>query len=182
MRKALLVLAGIVGVLAAAIAVILVLAMLKPDEMRVERSATINAPPEKVFGLIQDFHHWDQWSPWEKLDLAMQRTHSGSESGVGAVYAWNGNDKVGQGRMEIIEADAPSKVRIQLDFLKPFEAHNTSEFTLAPEADGTKVTWAMFGPNQFIAKVMQVFMDMDSMVGKDFETGLANMKAAAENQ
>lgn len=182
MRKALLVLAGIVGVLAAAIAVILVLAMLKPDEMRVERSATIDAPPERVYALIQDFHQWGQWSPWEKLDPAMQRTHSGAESGQGAVYAWEGNDKVGQGRMEILEASPPSKVSIKLEFLKPWEGQFSDEFALAPEGNGTKVTWSMHGPNAFMSKVMQVFMDMEGMVGKDFETGLANMKAAAENQ
>lgn len=182
MRKVLYVLAGIVGLFAAAIAVVLVLAMLKPDSFRVERSTTISAPPEKVFALIQDFHQWGQWSPWEKIDPEMKRTHSGAESGPGAVYAWDGNDQVGNGRMEIIEAASPSKVSIQLDFLKPFEAHNTAEFTLAPEGDGTQVTWAMFGPNLFVGKVMQVFMSMDSMMGKDFETGLANMKAAAEKE
>lgn len=180
MRKSLLVLAGVLGVFAAAIAVVLILAMLKPDSFRVERSTTISAPPEKVIALIDDFHAWESWSPWDKLDPELKRTYSGAERGQGAVYAWEGNPQVGQGRMEITEVNAPSKVSIKLDFLVPFEAHNTAEFTLAPEGDGTKVTWAMFGPNLFMGKVMQVFMSMDSMMGKDFETGLANMKSVAE--
>jgi len=114
------------------------------------------------------------------MDPAMQRTYSGPESGKGSVYEWEGNNKVGKGRMEIIDAPPPSKVAIKLDFLKPFEAHNTAEFTLVPKGDATDVTWAMHGPSPFIAKVMSVFMSMDCMVGKDFEAGLTNLKAAAE--
>ena len=169
---------GIVIVLL--IVVILGLAATKPDTFRVERSTLIQAPADRVYAQLEDFHRWSAWSPWEKLDPALKRTYSGAENGVGAVYAWEGNSKVGQGRMEIREAVPASKVEIQLDFLKPFEAHNTADFTLAPQGDSTQVTWAMTGPNNFLGKVMSVFVSMDSMVGKDFETGLANLKAAAE--
>lgn len=162
------------------IAAVLVFAATKPDSFRVERSATINAPPEAVYALINDFHNWGAWSPWEKLDPAMTRKHSGAPSGQGAVYEWEGNSDVGKGRMEITESTPPSHVLIKLDFLAPFEAHNTAEFTLQPASGGTNVVWAMYGENNFIGKIMQVFMDMDSMIGKDFETGLANMKQAAE--
>ncbi len=162
------------------IAAVLGLAATKPDRFRVERSATIKAPPEKVFALINDFHHWGQWSPWEKLDPAMKRTHSGAPSGKGAVYEWQGNSKVGAGRMEITEPTPPTKVLIKLDFIKPIEGHNMAEFTLRPQGDSTQLTWAMHGPTPFVSKLVQVFTSMDSLIGKDFETGLANLKAAAE--
>ncbi|HRC88316.1 MAG TPA: SRPBCC family protein [Thermoanaerobaculia bacterium] len=162
------------------IAAILAYAATRPDTFRVERSTTIPATPERVFGLVSDFHNWPSWSPWEKLDPAMKRSLSGAESGQGAVYAWEGNDKVGQGRMEILEATSPSKLRIQLDFLKPFESHNSTEFTFAPDGEGTRVTWAMTGNNNYIGKVMTLFFDMDKMVGKDFETGLQNLGAEAQ--
>jgi len=162
------------------IAAILVYAATKPDSFSVERSATINAPPEKVFGLIDDFHNWTVWSPWEKLDPNMTRTHSGAPAGKGAAYAWQGNKDVGKGRMEILESTPFSQIKIQLDFIEPFEGHNITAFTLEPAAGGTKVNWAMRGPSTFVTKIMQVFMDMDAMIGKDFEAGLANMKAAAE--
>lgn len=164
------------------IAALLVYAWMQPDSFRVERSARIKASPEKVFALVDDFNRWASWSPWEKMDPAMKRTHSGPTSGKGAAYEWDGNKEVGHGRMEITDATPPSKILIKLDFLQPFEAHNTAEFTIVPDGDATKVTWAMFGPNPFIAKVMQVFMSMDAMVGKDFEAGLANLKSVAEAQ
>jgi uncharacterized protein YndB with AHSA1/START domain len=163
-----------------AIAALLVYASTRPDAFRLERTVVINAPPEKVFNLINDFHQWPQWSPWEHLDPALKRTYEGPEAGPGTVYAWDGNNKVGNGRMEILESQASTKVIIKLDFFKPFEAHNTAEFTLAPNDGGTQVTWAMFGPNNFIAKLMQTFFSMDKMVGGQFEQGLAQMKAAAE--
>lgn len=162
------------------IAVLLVFAATRPDTFRVERTTSIKAPPEKVFAFINDFHRWDAWSPWEKMDPAMKRTHSGSASGKGAVYEWEGNDKVGKGRMEIMESSPPSRIAIKLDFFKPFEAHNTAEFTLKVQGDDTEVSWAMHGPSPYLAKLMQLFLSMDSMVGKDFETGLANLKTAAE--
>ena len=170
----------IAGVIVIAIAAVLLYAATLPDTFRIERTATIAAPPERVFLHVNDFHRWTAWSPWEKKDPAMQRTHSGAPAGQGAVYAWDGNQKVGQGRMEITESTQPSRVRIQLDFLKPFEARNTAEFTFAPAGDGTQVTWAMYGPTPYLSKVMQVFMSMDRMVGPDFEAGLANLKQVVE--
>ena len=159
---------------------VLLYAATRPDSFSVQRSITIKAPPEKVFALINDFHQWTLWSPWEKLDPALQRTYSGAAQGEGAVYAWAGNSKAGSGRMEITSAVPASKILIKLDFIKPFEAHNTAEFTLLPNGDNTTLTWRMYGPNPYIAKLMQVFFSMDKMVGKDFETGLANLKAHAE--
>lgn len=169
----------ILGIVVLAIVVVLVLAAMKPDVFGLERSAQIKAPPDRIFGLINDFHRWAAWSPWEKMDPAMQRTFSGEPSGKGAVYAWKGNKKVGEGRMEILES-SPSRIVIQLDFVAPFEAHNTAEFTLTPAAGETVVNWSMQGSTPFVGKIMHVFMNMDRMVGKDFETGLANMKAQTE--
>jgi hypothetical protein len=167
-------------VLAIAIAVVLILAATKPDTFSVQRGATMKAPPEKIFSLINDFHQWGKWSPWENRDPAMTRSFSGAESGQGAVYAWEGNKNVGSGRMEILDAATPSKIIIKLDFLKPFEAHNTAEFTMLPQGDATSVNWVMHGPAPFLSKMMQVFMNMDRMIGKDFEAGLANLKGLAE--
>jgi hypothetical protein len=169
----------ILVVVVLAIVVVLILAAMKPDIFRVARATRIKAPADKVLALINDFHRWAAWSPWEKLDPALQRTFSGEPSGTGAVYAWKGNKKVGEGRMEILES-SPSRVLIKLDFLAPFEAHNTAEFTLTPQAGETAVNWTMQGPAPFVAKIMHVFCNMDRMVGKDFEAGLANMKAQAE--
>ena len=174
------VLAVIALILLVAIVVVLVLAARKPAGFRIERATSIKAPPDKIFALINDFRNWRAWSPWERMDPNLRRSYSGAERGEGAVYEWEGNSKVGKGRMEIVEAPPPSRVAIKLDFLKPFEAHNTAEFTLVPRGDATEVTWAMHGPNLFIGKVMGVFMSMDRMIGKDFEAGLANLKAAAE--
>lgn len=161
---------------------LLIVAALKPDEFRVERSISIKAPPEKIFPLVNDLRAFGTWSPYEKLDPAMQRSYSGPASGKGAVYAWKGNDKVGEGRMEITSSTPPDSVLIQLDFLQPFEAHNTAAFTLKPEGGGTTVTWAMFGPAPFVSKLMSIFFSMDKMIGQDFETGLANLKTLAETK
>lgn len=166
----------VVGVL---IVGVLALAATRPDTFRVERKATIEAPPEKVFALLSDFHRWEAWSPWEKRDPAMKRTHSGAASGKGAAYAWEGNREVGKGRMEITAASPPSHLTIQLDFLAPFECHNFAEFTLTPRGGATEVTWAMHGPSSFLFKLMGLFMNMDKMVGRDFEVGLANLAAVA---
>lgn len=162
------------------IAGVLGYASTKPDQFRVERSIVIKAPAEKIFPHINNFHQWEAWSPYEKLDPAMKRSFSGTGFGVGAIYAWEGNSSVGAGRMEILESTPSSAIKIKLDFLKPMEGHDTAEFTLAPESDGTKVTWAMSGPAAYIMKVMSVFFDMDHMIGKDFETGLNNLKALIE--
>jgi hypothetical protein len=171
----------VIGVIVIVLALLVIVASFKPDTFRMERSTVINAAADKVFPLINDFHRWPAWSPWEKMDPNLKRAYSGASEGQGAVYAWEGNKKVGEGRMEITSATAPSNVIIKLDFLKPFEAHNTAEFTMAPEGTGqTRVTWAMHGPQPFMFKVMSIFFNMDKTVGKDFESGLANMKAAAE--
>ncbi|MGE0736821.1 MAG: SRPBCC family protein [Alphaproteobacteria bacterium] len=170
----------IVIIVVIAIAGILILAATKPSIFRVERAARIAAPPEKIFPLIDDFRNWTQWSPWEERDPALKRTYSGAAKGVGTVYAWEGNRKVGAGRMEITESVPVSKIVLKHDFLKPMKAHHTTEFVLQPDGNATNVTWSMYGPAAFMTKIMQVFMDMDRMVGKDFDTGLANMKAAAE--
>jgi uncharacterized protein YndB with AHSA1/START domain len=170
----------IAAVLAIVIAIVLILAATKPDAFSVQRAIVIAAPAERVFPLINDFHRWGAWSPWENKDPAMQRSFTGAASGKGAVYGWEGNKNVGSGRMEILEADAPSKILIKLDFLKPFEAHNTAEFTMLPQGAGTRLTWVMRGPAPFISKLMQVFMNLDRMIGKDFEIGLANLKTTAE--
>ena len=178
------VIAIIAVVIALAIVVVLILATTKPDTFRVQRVATIKAPAESIFSQINDFHRWGGWSPWENRDPAMKRTFSGAESGKGAVYGWDGNKNVGSGRMEILDTSVPSKIVIKLDFFKPFEGHNTAEFTMLPQGDatnvGTTVTWAMFGPAPFMSKLMQVFMNMDNMIGKDFETGLSNLKKLTE--
>ena len=172
----------IVIVVIALIAGVLIFAATKPDTFRVQRTASIKAPPEKVYTLINDFNRWGAWSPWEKKDPALKRAYSGPASSKGAVYTWEGNKDVGQGRMEITESVPPSRITIKLDFVKPFEGHNVVDFTLEPQGAATKVNWTMQGPAPFLTKVIQVFCDMDSMVGKDFDTGLANMKAAAEKK
>jgi uncharacterized protein YndB with AHSA1/START domain len=162
------------------IAAVLIFAATKPDTFRVERAAGIQAPPEKVFALINDFRRWDAWSPWEKKDPGMKRTFGAATSGKGATYAWDGDKNVGQGSMEIAESVPHSRIAIKLDFVKPFEAHNTVEFTLRPRGGVTDLTWSMQGHTPYFAKVIHVFFDMDSMVGKDFEAGLASLKALAE--
>ena len=162
------------------IAALLALAASKPGTFRIHRATTIKARPEIIFPLINDFHNWGSWSPWEKLDPAMKRTFSGAANGKGAMYAWEGNRKAGVGNMEIAQSTPSSAVTIKLDFIKPFEAHNITEFTLTPAGDSTSVTWDMHGPSPFMSKVMQVFMNVDNLVGKDFESGLANMKRIAE--
>ncbi|MGB8605262.1 SRPBCC family protein [Bradyrhizobium sp.] len=174
------IIAGIAVVLAIAIAIVLILAATKPNTFSVLRATTVKAPPEKIFSLINDFHQWGTWSPYENKDPAMKRSYSGAASGKGAIYGWDGNKNVGSGRMEILDTSVPAKIVIKLDFFKPFEGHNTAEFTMLPQGDATNVTWAMYGPAPFMSKVMQVFMNMDNMIGKDFEIGLANLKSLTE--
>lgn len=167
-------------VVVVALAALLAFAATRPDTLRVERRTSIKAPPEKIFPLIQDLHAWRAWSPYETKDPAMKRTYSGAASGPGATYAWEGNKEVGQGSMQITDTAAPSKLTLRLDFLEPFEAHNTVDFTLQPQGDATEVTWAMHGPCPFVSKLMGVFFDMDKMIGTDFEAGLAKLKTVAE--
>lgn len=168
--------------LAVGLAGILVFALTKPDTFRVERSLAVKAPASAIYPQVADFHRWTGWSPYESRDPAMKRTFGGAAAGKGATYAWDGNNNVGAGHMEILEASGPSKLRIKLDFERPFEGHNTAEFTFVPQGDATLVTWAMYGPAPFLSKVMQVFINMDSMIGKDFETGLASLKTLTEKQ
>ncbi|MEQ1802877.1 MAG: SRPBCC family protein [Gammaproteobacteria bacterium] len=170
----------ITGVLLLALALVLGWAATQPDSFRIERKITIDAPPARIFPLINDYRGWALWSPWEKKDPAMKRTHSGADTGVGAVYEWSGNSEVGSGRMEIIQSVPDSRIAIDLHFMTPFEARNTTEFMLEPKDGGTVVTWAMFGPSPFISKLMGLFMSMDTMVGGDFEAGLAALKARSE--
>jgi uncharacterized protein YndB with AHSA1/START domain len=166
--------------LALPLAGVLAFAATKPDSFRVERSATIAAPPERIFPLVSDFRQWRGWSPWEAKDPAMERTLSSPGQGVGAAYAWSGNGEVGAGRMEIVEAVAPARLAIRLDFERPMEAHNLVEFTFAGQSGRTEVTWAMHGPSPYLAKVMTLFFSMDRMVGGEFEAGLAKLKTLAE--
>lgn len=166
--------------IAVLIAGVLIFATTRPDAFRVERAVAIQAPPEKVFALINDLKAWAAWSPWEKKDPAMQRAYGATTAGKGATYAWEGNRDVGKGGMEIVDSTPPSRIRLRLDFVTPFEAHNIVTFTLAPQGSTTRVSWAMEGPVPYFAKIIHMFLDMDAMVGRDFEAGLAAMKTAAE--
>jgi uncharacterized protein YndB with AHSA1/START domain len=147
------------------------------DTYTVERSATIDAPPARIYDQVANFHNWRNWSPWEGLDPELQRTYSGAESGTGAVYGWSGNRKAGQGRMEITDVTEPSKVQIDLVFEKPFKARNDTWFTIQPEGTGSRVTWTMTGKKTFMTKAMGIFKSMDKLIGPDFEKGLAGLKA-----
>jgi len=151
----------------------------RPDTFHIERTATVAAPPEIVYARLDNFHSWPEWSPWEKLDPNLKRSYSGPDSGPGASYSWVGNDKVGEGRMTILEATPASKVAMKLEFIKPFQATDTATFTLVPEGTSTKVTWSMDGKNNFMSKTFSLFMNMDKMVGADFEKGLANLNTIA---
>src|SRR5262245_27979980 len=173
-----------IAVIAVVVAVVLaaglVYAATRPDTFRVERALSIKAPPEKIFVLVNDFHRWGAWSPYETKDPAMKRTISGPVSGNGAVYEWDGDaGKVGAGRMEITET-SPSRIAIKLDFSKPFEGHNIAEFTFEPKGGSTNVTWAMHGPSSYLHKIMGLFLNLDRMIGNDFETGLVNLRTLAE--
>jgi len=158
---------------------VLLVASTRPDALHVERAADVKAPPEKIFPLINDFHSWGSWSPYEKKDPGMKRTYSGATAGKGAIYEWDGNSDVGQGRMEILDS-TPSQIRIKLDFMKPLEGHDIATFTMKPDGNATKVTWAMDGPTPFLGKLIGVFMNMDTMIGTDFDAGLANLKTLTE--
>lgn len=173
-------LAIIGGVIVVAVVVVLIYAATRPDTFRVQRSASIKAPPEKIFALMNDFHRYGEWSPFEKMDPGMKRTYSGADTGKGAAYAWESSGKAGIGRMEITESSPSSKIQINLDFVKPFTAHNKVEYTLQPKGDTTDVTWAMYGDSPYISKLMGVFFNFDKLIGNDFETGLANIKTIAE--
>ncbi len=153
---------------------------LRPSGFRVARTANMRAPAPTVFAQVNDFHNWEAWNPWGKLDPAMKQTYQGAPAGTGAVYTWTGNKEVGEGRMTIIESRPNDLIRINLEFFKPFAATNLAEFTFRPEGDQTVVTWSMSGKNNFMAKAIHLFMNMDKMIGGQFEQGLAQMKSAAE--
>ena len=170
----------IVWVVLAAVLVLVALIATRPDQFRVARSTTIAATPEVVFALVNDFHQWARWSPWEKLDPQMQKTFAGATSGVGASLHWSGNKKAGEGRMTITESKPVERVVTALQFIRPFAANNVAEFALARAGGGAAVDWSMSGRNNFMLKAFGLFTDMDKMIGKDFEEGLANLKRVAE--
>lgn len=167
-------------ILATLVAAILVYAATRPDTFRIERSITIQAPPEKIYPLVANLHNWEAWSPWEKVDPDITRTYGGAAEGEGAVYEWSGNKNIGKGRMEIVDAAPPHKLTIKLDFITPFEAHNLVDFTLAPQGAATVVTQAMYGPSPFMSKLMGLVFNMEKMVGGKYKEGLASLKALAE--
>ena len=166
--------------LAAIVVVFLVIVALQPADFRIARSATISAPPAMVFANVNDFHKWQAWSPWAKLDPAMKQSYEGAPSGSGAISRWSGNDQVGAGSMTILDSRPDENIKIKLEFLKPFQATNTAEFTFKPEGNQTVVSWSMTGQNNFMAKAFGLFMNMDKIVGGDFEKGLAQLKSLAE--
>ena len=168
----------ILAALALAVIVILIVAAMRPRNFRLERSTIINAPSAEVLALIDDFHAWKLWSPFENMDADLTRRYEGASRGPGAIYEWQGK-KSGSGRMEVLQSTA-SNVRIKLDFLKPFEAHNTADFSAVEAAGSTQVSWAMYGPQSYLGRLMTMFFSMDQMVGGEFEKGLAKLKSVAE--
>ena len=175
------ILLGIVVLIVVLIAVFLVMVMLQPSHYQIERSATINAPAPVVFNQVNDFHKWDAWSPWAHLDPNMKTTFAGAPSGTGAVYSWVGNSDVGEGKMTIVESRPAELVKINLEFIKPFAASSTTNFVFTPQGNQTNVKWQMAGNNNFLAKAFSLFMNMDKMVGGDFEKGLAKLKTVSES-
>lgn len=168
--------------IAAVVVIFLVVVALQPSDFKIERSATMRAPAPAAFAQVNDFQNWRAWSPWEKVDPALKRQYEGPKAGTGAVYAWQGNKDVGEGRMTITESRPGERVGIKLEFFKPFAATNAAEFTFKPAGDGTAVTWSMTGQNNFLSKAMCLFIDMDKMVGGMFEQGLAQMKSVVEKR
>ena len=167
-------------VLALIVIVFVVVVATRPANFRITRSITMDAPAGAAFSQVNDFHKWENWSPWAKLDPAMKQTYSGAPKDLGAVYAWEGNKDVGSGRMEVISLTQPTKVGIKLDFFVPIASTAMTDFVLEPRGDGTTVTWTMSGKTDFMAKMMSIFVSMDSMIGPAFESGLSQMKAVAE--
>lgn len=175
------ILLGIVVMLVVLIAVCLVLIMMQPAHYQVERSTTINAPAPAVFALVNDFHKWDLWSPWAKLDPTMKQSYDGPSVGTGAMYSWSGNSQVGEGKMTITESVPSTSIKIKLEFIKPFAATNATNFMFTSQGSQTNVKWTMSGDNNFIGKAFSLFMNMDKMIGGDFDRGLAQMKRVAES-
>ena len=166
--------------LAVIVVVFVAIVVTRPSEFRVARTATVAAPAPAVFAQVNDFHKWEAWNPWAKIDPAMKQTYEGAPAGPGAIYTWVGNNEVGQGRMTITESRPSELIRITLEFEKPSRATNIAEFTFRPEGDRTVVTWSMTGRNNFLAKAIHLFMNMDKMIGGNFEKGLAHMKSVVE--
>lgn len=160
----------------------IVLVATRPAVYTVERSATISAPADVIYGEVADFHQWSEWSPWEKLDLTMKKTYDGAPAGQGAIYSWVGNDQVGEGRMTILGAKLSEQIEIKLEFIKPFEATSQTLFTFKPAGDATQVTWTMNGNNNFMSKAYGLFVNLDAAIGSDFERGLAALKTVAEGE
>lgn len=173
-----LVIAGIVVLVLAAALVLFI--STRPALFRVERSAVVKAPADVIFAIINDLHQWGRWSPYDKRDPAMTKTFEGSPAGVGAVYMWNGNNQVGAGRFTIVESRPNELIGMKLEFFRPFAGTNRAAFALAPADGGTRVTWSMEGPNKLMTKVMSLFINMDKMIGTDFEQGLANLDSVAQ--
>jgi uncharacterized protein YndB with AHSA1/START domain len=172
---------NIILIAVALIAVLFVIVVAtRPADFCVTRTATISAPAAVVFAQVNDLHRWEAWSPWEKIDPALKRTFEGPSAGTGASYSWVGNKKAGEGRMTIMESRPDELIRIKLEFLKPFKATNTAEFTFKSEGNQTVVTWSMFGKNNFMAKAFHLFVNFDKMIGGDFEKGLVQLKLVAE--
>ena len=172
----------LLGVVVVLVGAFILIVALRPAHFRVERSATMRAPAMAPFEQVHDFHNWRAWSPWEKLDPALKRTYEGPQAGTGAIYAWQGNKDVGEGRMTIVESKPGELVRIRLEFFKPFAATNVTEFRFKPQGEATAVTWSMSGDNNFFAKAMGLFINMDRMIGGMFDQGLAQMKAVVEKR
>ena len=171
---------NVLRIILVVVALLILFIATRPGQFRVERSTTIAAPGLAVFARLDDFRQWAAWSPWEKLDPQMKKEYEGPAAGVGASYHWTGNDKVGEGRMTISRSEPPTGLVMSVEFLKPWKATNTTTFTLAADGQNTKVTWAMEGKENFMGKAMGIFMNMDKMIGADFERGLANLRALAE--
>jgi len=170
----------ILAVVVVIIIVFAVIVALQPADFRVARSTLVAAPPPAVFAQVNDFHKWNAWNPWGKIDPSMKQSYEGAPAGPGAVYTWTGNKEVGEGRMTITDSRPSDLIRVKLEFYKPFAATNTAEFSFVPEGNQTRVTWSIFGEKNFMAKAVHLFMSMDKMIGGQFEKGLADMKAAAE--
>ena len=166
--------------LAAVVIVFVAIVAMQPSDFRVARTAVIAAPAPTVFAQVNDYRNWKAWSPYEKLDPAMKKTYEGAAAGTGAIYTWAGNERAGIGRATITESRPGELIRIKLEFLRPFAATNTAEFTFKPEGDRTAVTWSLIGTRNFTLKALGLFMDMDKMVGGQFEEGLAQLKSVAE--
>jgi hypothetical protein len=166
--------------LAAIVVVFLIVVAMQPTNFRITRSAFMSAPAADVYAQVNDFHNWNAWSPWAKIDPTMKQTYEGSSAGTGAIYTWLGNKNVGEGRMTLLESRPNELIRIKLEFIKPFAATHTAEFAFKSEGSQTVVTWGMFGKNAFMMKAFGLFMNMDKMIGRDFEKGLASMKSVVE--